>query len=158
MSLDLTEKEKAVLSIVQDDLPDSLEPYAELASRTGSTEDEVLNLLQKLKQTGVIRRFGASLRHHRTHWRHNAMVAWRATLEEAELYGPLAASFTAISHIYYRPSSACDWPYTLYTMIHGRSEEECEETIKQLQAVWPLREYAVLRTIKEWKKISMTYF
>lgn len=158
MPLELTEKEKAILSIVQEDLPDSLEPYAELAARCGSTEQEVLKLLKDLKGTGVIRRFGASLRHHRTQWSHNAMVAWKATEEEAEAYAPLAASFAAISHIYYRPSSALDWPYTLYTMIHGRSAEECAATVEGLLALWPLRDYVVLRTVREWKKISMTYF
>lgn len=158
MPLELTEKEKAILAIVQEDLPDSLEPYVELASRTGSSEEEVLSLLQRLKKAGVIRRFGASLRHHKTSWRHNAMVAWRASPEEAELYAPKAASFPAISHIYYRPSAAPDWPYSLYTMIHGRSEEECAQTVRELLALWPLRDYAVLRTLKEWKKISMSYF
>ena len=158
MPLELTENEKAILSIVQEDLPDSLTPYADLAARVGSSEEEVLNLLRRLKNAGVIRRFGVSLRHHKTRWRHNAMVAWRASEEEAEMYAPRAAAFPEISHIYYRPSAAPDWPYALYTMIHGRSQEECGETVRKLLALWPLRDYALLRTLKEWKKISMNYF
>lgn len=159
MPLDLTEQEKSILAIVQKDLPDSLNPYAEIARLTGSSEEEVLNLLGRLKKSGVIRRFGASLRHHNTDWRFNAMAAWIASEEEAELYAPaVAASFPAVSHIYYRPSPSPDWPYTLYTMIHGRSEEECEETVKKLLDCWPMRDYAILRTSREWKKTSMTYF
>lgn len=156
--LDLTEKEKSILASVQKDLPDVLDPYAEIAKMTGTSEEEVLNLLRRLKEAGVIRRFGASLRHHQTDWKFNAMGAWIASEEEAEAYAPLASALPSISHIYYRPSTAQDWPYTLYTMIHGRSEEECEETVHKLMSLWPLRDYILLRTLKEWKKISMTYF
>ncbi len=158
MGLELTDKEKAVLAIVQDDLPDSPEPYAKIAAQCGLCEEEVLRLLENLKATGAIRRFGASLRHHKTDWRFNAMTAWIASREEADLYAPKAALIPSISHIYYRPCPAPDWPYTLYTMIHGRSNTECEETVKALLDIWPMRDYAVLRTIKEWKKISMRYF
>ena len=158
MPLDLTDREKSILAIVQNDLPDVPDPYAEIARRTGTSEEEVLTLLRRLKDAGVIRRFGASLRHHRTDWKFNAMGAWIANQAEADAYAPLAVDLPSISHIYYRPSAAADWPYTLYTMIHGRSEAECEETVRKLLTIWPLREYILLRTLKEWKKISMTYF
>lgn len=158
MALELTETERAVLAAVQDDLPDSLEPFAEIARGCGTSQEEVLKLLRGLKEKGVIRRFGASLRHNRTDWRLNAMAAWKASREEADLHAPKAAALPSVSHIYFRPSPAPDWPYTLYTMIHARSEAELEESLEALRAIWPMRECAVLRTLKEWKKISMRYF
>ena len=69
-----------------------------------------------------------------------------------------AARHSHISHVYYRPSAAPDWPYELYTMVHGRSEQECLDVAQELIATTPLREYAILKSLKELKKISMTYF
>ena len=78
MSHQFSEAERAVLRIVQADLPDTLTPYADMAREAGISEAEVLELLTRLKASGVIRRFGASIKHQKTGWTHNAMVAWKA--------------------------------------------------------------------------------
>lgn len=158
MAVNFSAQEEAVLRIVQADLPASFTPYADMASQCGLSEDDVLALLSRLKESGAIRRFGASLRHQRTTWRHNAMVAWKVAPEEVDTCGAIAAKHPHISHSYYRPSSASDWPYTFYTMIHGKSPEQCQEVVDELKATSPLQDYAMLRTVKELKKISMTYF
>ena len=41
--MDFTQTENAILRIVQDTLPDSATPYADIARQTGSTEEEVLD-------------------------------------------------------------------------------------------------------------------
>ena len=86
------------------------------------------------------------------------MVAWKIDADLVEQCGTQAALHDHISHVYYRPSSAPDWPYELYTMIHGRSEAECLGVVEDLKRDTLLREHAVLRSLKELKKISMTYF
>ena len=78
--------------------------------------------------------------------------AARSTWSPSQIFNP------HISHSYYRPSPAEDWPYTFYTMIHGRSEQECLDVVRDLAAAAPLGPYAVLRSLRELKKISMTYF
>lgn len=158
MIADFTAKERAILAIVQEDLPDSQTPYADIAAQTGATEAEVIGLLQRLKAAGVIRRFGASIRHQRGGWSSNAMVAWVATQEQADAWGPIAAKHRHVSHAYFRPSRFPGWPYTLYTMVHGRNDEECESVVRALAQNWPEAEYAVLRSVAELKKTSMKYF
>ena len=158
MSRQFTPAEQAVLRIVQDNLPDSLTPYADIAEKAGMTEAQVLELLCSLKESGAIRRFGASIKHQKTGWAHNAMVAWKIRADQVEQCGAEASRHSHISHVYYRPSSAADWPYELYTMIHGRSEAECLSVVEDLKRDTPLREHAILRSLKELKKISMTYF
>lgn len=158
MSTNFTPTEEAILRIVQADLPESTTPYADIAQRVGCSETEVLELLHRLKDNGAIRRFGASIKHQKTAWKYNAMVAWIIDPAIADTCGELAAKHGNISHVYYRPSSAPDWPYTLYTMIHGRSEQEYHDVIEELQRTTPLQTYAVLSSLKELKKISMTYF
>ncbi len=158
MAQEFTEAERIVLRIAQKNLPDSATPYADMAREAGITEEEVIALLTRLKGSGAIRRFGVSLRHHKTAWTHNAMVAWKIASELADAAGEEAAKHPRVSHCYYRPSSAADWPYTLYTMVHGRSPEECRETISQLQAIPNMDEFTMLESLKELKKSSMTYF
>lgn len=158
MTRTFTDRERAVLRIVQRNLPDSLTPYADIAAETGTTEEEVLALLRAMVEEGSIRRFGASLKHQKTGYTHNAMVAWIIAADRADEAGVKAADHPLISHVYYRPSPASDWPYELYTMIHGRSPEEYKEVIAELRASTCLEEYAVLESIRELKKTSMTYF
>lgn len=162
--MNFTEQEQAVLRIVQGNLPDTLTPYADIAASAGMTEAQVLELLTRLKEDGTIRRFGASIKHQRTGWSHNAMVAWQLEGEGEELEalveecGKVVAKHPRVSHAYYRPSSAADWPYTLYTMVHGKSEYDCLAVIEELRSTTPLGPYAMLESVKELKKISMTYF
>lgn len=156
--MDFTEKERKVLSIVQANLPDSLTPYADIAKETGLSEEEVLALLARLKEDGTIRRFGASIKHQKTGYNSNAMVAWKIGEDEVEKAAKYAAKNPRISHCYYRPSSAPDWQYTFYTMIHGKTMQECYDVVEELRQNTCLDEYAILESIKELKKISMTYF
>lgn len=158
MTRNFTDKERAVLRIVQKNLPDSLTPYADIAAETGTTEGEVLDLLRGMTDDGSIRRFGASLKHQKAGYSHNAMVAWIIAPDMADEAGEKAAEHPLISHAYYRPSSADDWPYELYTMIHGRDPDEYKRVIAELRSSTCLDEYAVLESIRELKKTSMTYF
>ena len=158
MSHDFTPGELAILRIVQSSLPDSLTPYADIARAAGVDEAEVIALLTRLKNEGVIRRFGASIKHQQSGWTHNVMVAWRADEALADAAGAIAAAHPNISHCYYRPSPTPDWPYAFFTMVHGRSAEECQAVIESLRSASGLDEYAALESLKELKKTSMTYF
>lgn len=154
-----TEQERAALRIVQKNLPDSLTPYADIAAETGLSEQAVLDLLRAMRDEKSIRRFGASLKHQKAGYTHNAMVAWVvAGPTEADAAGTLAARHSLISHCYYRPSSTPEWRYELYTMIHGRHPDEYKEVIADLVASTGLRDYAVLESLREMKKTSMIYF
>ena len=157
-----TPLEKAILTMVQEDLPLSPAPYADIAAQCGTDERTVLNLLQRLREKGVIRRFGATLRHQRVGFACNIMVAWRVPegMSEAarDAAGELLAGHPQVSHCYWRPSTAADWPYTLYSMLHGHSEAECLAVVRDLSARTGLDQYACLASLKELKKTSMRYF
>lgn len=156
---DFTDTERAILSIVQKNLPDSATPYADIAKAAGTDEASVLKLLRDMKEDGSIRRFGASIKHQRAGFSHNAMVAWKvADQREADEAGAVAADCKMISHCYYRPSSAEDWPYEFFTMIHGRTPDEYLVAVDFIIKNTSLREYAVLESIRELKKTSMKYF
>ncbi len=151
-------KERQILKIVQDNLPDSATPYQDIADTVGSTEQEVLELLAALKAKKAIRRFGATLRHQKAGYSFNAMVAWY--VEDDQDMGQIGrtmARLTEISHCYER--RAClDWPYNLYTMIHGKAKGECQRIVEQLSRELALPQYVIFYSEKELKKTSMRYF
>lgn len=153
-----TDTERAILRIVQDNIPETLTPFADIAREVGTSEQEVIDLLVRMRDSGAIRRFGASLRHQQTEWTHNVMVGWRVSDENIDAAGREAAQHPNVSHCYWRPSSVEDFPYTLFTMVHGRSDEECARTIETLASIHGLEECVQLKTEKELKKISMMYF
>ena len=105
----------------------------------------------------MIRRFGATLRHQKSGFAANAMTAWQVDEARIEAVGEIMASFRAVSHCY-RRDPADGWPYNLYTMIHGKSEEDCRETARQMSAASGVETYQLLFSRRELKKISMTYF
>ncbi len=153
----LTELEKKVIASIQGDIPISERPYEILARRIGITEAQFIDALQQLTDRGVIRRFGATLRHQKSGFQANAMTAWRVDEDRVEAVGAIIASLLAVSLCVRRdPSFGC--PYNLYTMIHGKSEADCRETARQMAEKAGVSTYQLLFSRKELKKISMTYF
>lgn len=153
-----TPQEQQILRIVQGTLPDSATPYADIATQAGATEEDVLGLLRKLKDGGQIRRFGATLRHQQAGYSFNAMVAWYVEdgMQEDEV-GRIMAARPEISHCYLR-RNCMDWPYNIYTMIHGRNQDDCMRVVQELVEQTGVTQYDMLFSKKELKKTSMRYF
>ncbi|WP_243313583.1 Lrp/AsnC family transcriptional regulator [Fundidesulfovibrio agrisoli] len=152
-----TETQRRILALVQGDLPDVPEPFAEVARQAGASQEEVLELVRGMKQRGEIRRFGATLRHQKAGYGSNAMVAWYVDDEDMARMGAFMAARPEISHCYHRVN-CMDWPYNLYTMVHAKTPEECAQTVAELARLSGLEEYDVLKSRKEFKKTSMRYF
>lgn len=154
-----TLRELAALRLVQGDLPHEREPFAAIAREAGLGEEAVLALLRSLKESGHIRRFGASVRHRRLGYAGNCMVVWKIDARDCPEAGRIAGSFPWVSHCYVRPALQNDWPYTFYTMLHARSAGECGRAVERLRAASPLfTECVVLPTLRELKKTSPRYF
>jgi len=148
---------KKIVSALQGDIPLVREPYRQLARELGISEGELLERLSRMKSDGLLRRVAAVLRHRRVGFVANAMVAWRVPEEEVEDAGQAMASFPEASHVYRRPAFP-DWPYNIYTMIHGTSREECEEVVEKMSSVTGIGDCVVLYSTREFKKTSMDYF
>lgn len=153
----LTDLEKRVIAAIQGDIPVVSRPYQALSDKLGISEETVIAVLQDLTDRGVIRRFGATLRHQKSGYQANAMTAWKVPEDRVEEVGKIMASFRTVSHCY-RRDPAEDWPYNVYTMIHGKNESDCKETARQISGKTGVDTYLLLFSRQELKKISMTYF
>jgi DNA-binding Lrp family transcriptional regulator len=153
----LTDLEKRVIASIQQDMPVVERPYRDIAKRIGIPEGALLETLRSLCARGIIRRFGATLRHQRTGYLANAMAAWRVAENRIDAVGDLMASFRQVSHCY-RRNPTPQWPYNLYTMIHAEDEAACRETAGEMARAAAVDEYALLFSREELKKTSMVYF
>lgn len=153
----LTELEKKVVASLQKDLPLTARPFRSLADGLQIPEDLFLNTLKELCRRGVIRRFGATIRHQKSGFKANAMVAWRVDEERIQEVGRLMAGFGPVSHCYRRNPSA-EWPYNLYTMVHARDEAACRRIARQMSDQAAVETYTLLFSRRELKKTSMAYF
>lgn len=153
-----TDLERRILAIAGDDLPHGPEPYKEIARACGAEEETVIGLLARLKDQGIIRRFGATLRHRKAGYGHNAMAAWRTegAMDPVEA-GRFMAARPEISHCYLRKTRP-GWPYDLYTMLHGEKPGDCERLAEALSRETGMDDYCILKSISELKKSSMKYF
>ena len=105
----------------------------------------------------MVRRFGATLKHQKSGFKANAMVAWRVDEDKVEKTGNIMTRFHEITHCY-RRNPAPGWKYNLYTMVHASNEDECYAIVKKISKAVDQDEYELLFSKKELKKTSMKYF
>ncbi len=151
------EKNQQIIKFLQGDIPLQSHPLKNLAADLQLPEEEVLERIKDFQARGIMRRWGAVLRHQKAGYAYNAMVAWKVTPETADAAGETMAAFQEISHCYLREVSAA-FGYNLFSMVHGRSAEELERTIERIAQMTGLTDYVILRSVRELKKVSMRFF
>ena len=153
----LTDLEKQIIASIQEDMAITARPYLKISDKLGISEEAMLETLQHLCDRGIIRRFGATLRHQKTGFTANAMVAWQVNEDRIEAVGGKMASFKQVSHCYRRNPTG-SWPFNLYTMIHANDKDACRQIARQMSQAAEVDNYALLFSRKELKKTSMVYF
>ncbi len=151
------EFDRDVIRALQGDMPVIPEPYAPAAAALGLAQERLLDHLQGMQQRRLLRRVAAILFHRRAGFSANGMGVWKIPDERIMELGMRMASFRGISHCYQRPTYA-DWPYSVFTMAHGRSKEECDAILDSIAADTGIEERATLYSSTEFKKIRLLYF
>jgi siroheme decarboxylase len=151
------ERDIAVIRALQGDMAIVPEPYAPAAERLGMTQDQLLEHLEGMQDRRLLRRVAAILFHRRAGFSANGMGVWKVPDEQIMSLGPRMAAFRGISHCYQRPTYR-DWPYSIFTMAHGRSKEECDAILDSIAESTGVRERATLYSSTEFKKIRLLYF
>jgi DNA-binding Lrp family transcriptional regulator len=151
------EFDREVIRATQGDMPVVTEPYAPAAARLGIDVGALLEHMAGMKERGLLRRVAAILYHRRAGFSANGMGVWKVPEDRVEELGPRMASFRGISHCYQRPTYE-DWPYSIFTMAHGRSKEECDAILDSIAAEFDITERATLYSSTEFKKIRLLYF
>ncbi len=153
----LDDLERRIIHYLQDDLPQTVRPFAVLAEKIGIREEELIEKIKLLKEQGILRRFGGNLNHQLAGFKANAMVAWYAPEDKIDEIGPLMATFKEVSHCYQRRIQG-KWRYNLFTMVHGKSKKDCQDIARRIAEKTGIKDYVFLLTLKEYKKTSPKYF
>jgi DNA-binding Lrp family transcriptional regulator len=155
--IELSEEDIATVRATQGPMPAVAEPFAPAAERLGVPVATVLDRLESLRERGGLRRVAAILYHRRAGFSANGMGVWAVPDGEILETGKRMAAFRGISHCYQRPTYP-DWPYSVFTMAHGRSKEECDAILDSIAAATGIEERATLYSSTEFKKVRMLYF
>jgi len=140
-----------ILLVLSEPLEICREPFSGPAARLGLREKELLAKLRGLKRIGIVRRIGAVISHRAAGFCRNALVAWKIDKSRAEDVGKIFALLPEVSHCYQRKKSP-EWPYSIYTMIHAKTEKEKARLIKKMAREAGTNSYVVLDTLMELKK------
>lgn len=153
----LSQEDKKLIRQIQGDLPISPTPFEPLARQIGWGEKEFLKRVKFFLRRGMIRRFGAILRHQKAGYLGNAMIVWHVPEDQTLRVSQAMASLATVSHCYLRPSLP-QWDFNLYTMVHGRSEKDCRLVAQKISKETGIKNYRLLFSKREHKKSSMRYF
>jgi DNA-binding Lrp family transcriptional regulator len=153
------ETDIAVIRALQGPMAVADRPYDGPAERVGMSVDRFLAHLEQMVERKLLRRVAAILYHRRAGFSANGMGVWRVPEDRVLEVGRRMAAVRGISHCYQRPTYP-DWPYSVFTMAHGRSKEECDAVLDRIADEHGLHgdDRAVLYSSTEFKKVRLLYF
>lgn len=155
----ISELDRRLLAAMQDGLPLVPRPYAEIGSQIGISEEEVTERIRHLQQNGIIRRMGIIVHHRPLGYRANAMVVWNLPPNQVEAFGNEVAKLDFVTLCYQRQPDL-EWPYNLYTMIHGRDRGSVMGRVRTLLSLAPTEniDHQVLFSNRRFKQHGARYF
>jgi DNA-binding Lrp family transcriptional regulator len=153
------EADISVIRALQGPMEVADRPYDRAAAEAGLQTDALLEHLRGMVERKLLRRVAAILYHRRAGFSANGMGVWRVPEDQILETGRRMAAFRGISHCYQRPTYR-DWPYSVFTMAHGRSKQECDAILDSIAAKCGIEGdgRATLYSSTEYKKVRLHYF
>ena len=149
----------ALIKALQGPMEVRSDAYAPAAERLGVSVEQLLEHCRGMVERKLLRRVAAILFHRRAGFSANGMGVWKVPEQRIAEIGPRMAAVRGVSHCYRRPTYP-DWPYSVFTMAHGRSKEECDAVLDSVGEVCSLSgpDRATLYSSTEFKKVRLRYF
>jgi len=151
------ELDQKLIQIIQSDIPLTPDPYGDIAMEIGCSKTEVIKRLQSYSQSGILKRISAVLHHRDAGYQFNGMLVCIISEDKIENVGRTLAAIPQISHCYERKTDP-QWPYNLYGMVHGHTQEEVEQVVSNFVRKMQIQQYLILFSTEELKKTSMKYY
>lgn len=153
----LTPTEIAAVVQLQREFPLQPRPFDVLARGSSISGDEIVAAAHALQQRGQLRRIGATVHQKKSGFTANAMGVWAVPEDQVDRIAAQFSAHRSVSHCYLRPVYE-DWPYNVFTTVHGRSVDECESLIHDLAIDTGIEERRALFPTKEYKKARVQLF
>jgi DNA-binding Lrp family transcriptional regulator len=143
--------DESLLSELSQGISLNTQPFSSIAAKLGISIEEVLTRLTKLKQTGVIRRFGATIKPTNIGFIANAVIAWNVPNDRVGEVGMFLSSFREITHCYERSVVPGRWGYNMYTVMHAQNRKTIEQMITLLAETIGIQDYIILYSKRDLK-------
>lgn len=127
--------DREIISLTQAGLPLTPQPYQYIAEQLGLSAETVMQRMQKMQQTGIIRRIGVVPNHYRLGYKFNGMTVWNVPDEQVDHLGEQVGALDFVSHCYHRPRHEPEWCYNLFAMVHSKTEQGVNQHIKIIAEV-----------------------
>ena len=128
----MDELDRRIVLATQAGLPLVSRPYHWLASELGETPERIMERITAMLADGRIRRIGVVPNHYRLGYVANGMSVWDVPDELVPAVGREVGDLDIVSHCYHRPRQLPDWPYNLFAMVHGHSQDEVRQKIGRI--------------------------
>jgi len=139
--IDINQQRK-ILKYLSNGLPICEEPYKELAEDLGVSQNLLFEFIQDLVDSNVISRFGMVVDQESVGYSENAIVVWDIPDEEVDQIGALLGLQEKISLCYRRQRQLPDWPYNLFTLIHGKTKHDVIAELNHIVSSNGIENYA----------------
>ena len=149
--------DRQIIQLTQAGLPLVSEPYQAIAEQLSIDAEQVMQRMSAMQSAGVIRRIAAVPNHYQLGYRYNGMTVWDVDDDKIDLLGKQVAELSFVSHCYHRPRYLPDWPYNLFAMVHGKTEQDAEWQIAAIAEVLgeTAKQHEVLYSSKILKKTGL---
>lgn len=149
--------DRKIIIATQAGLPMVPRPYEAIANDLDITSEEVMQRLEALKDNGVLRRIGVVPNHYALGYQANGMAVWDVDDEHVMELGQLIGNLDFVSHCYRRPRHLPDWPYNLFTMVHGRERPLVEQRVAEIAEMLgdALKQHKILYSSRILKKTGL---
>ncbi len=125
----LDELDRRIVVATQAGLPLVAEPYQQIGKELDTSAEEVMQRMQRMLESGIIRRIGAVPNHYTLGFRGNGMTVWDVPDQKVVEYGEQIGALDFVSHAYHRPRFLPEWRYNLFAMVHGTNRDELKHKI-----------------------------
>lgn len=153
----LSKEQIDIVRALQNPLPLSEQPFREIAAEMGLAESALLEQIRQWIQDGIIRRFGARVRHRLAGYNANAMAVWVVPDDAVQRAGALLSRLPEVSHCYERQPYP-QWHFNLYAMVHGAERQAVQQTLSRVSQEINCLDHAALFSVEEFKKSAPRYF
>ena len=128
----IDELDRRIIQATQEGLPLVPRPYHQVAEQLGVSAQEVMERMNRMLESGVIRRIGAVPNHYALGYKANGMTVWDVPDQRIDELGATVGDLDFVSHCYQRPRYLPEWPYNFFAMVHGRDHAEVEEKTRRI--------------------------
>ncbi len=153
----INEIDRRIILATQAGLPLAEQPYDVLAQQLDLAVEELMERLRTMQASGVIRRIAAVPNHYALGYCANGMSVWNVPDEVIGELGARVGALEFVSHCYQRPRHLPMWPYNLFAMVHGKTQDAVEQGVEQISLLLGecCRGYEVLYSKRILKKTGL---